>query len=144
MSLVIDASVFVAASRREDVFYAASRQFLGQVRRSEEAVRCPVLILPECAGSIVRATDDEGLANAVVTLIERFPRMDLVVVSLSLGRRAAELAARCRLRGADSCYAAVAEESGAGLVTWDRQMLERCGAVVRVMTPAQWVGDTGA
>lgn len=49
----------------------------------------------------------------------------LCPISLSLNKRAAEIAVRHRLRGADSVYVATAESHNAMLVTWDQEMLDR-------------------
>ena len=61
MSLTIDASVFVAASRTEEPYYDASRRFLVQAREQGTELFCPALVLPECAAAIVRPTGDSQL-----------------------------------------------------------------------------------
>jgi predicted nucleic acid-binding protein len=141
MSLTIDASVFVAASREEEVHYPASREFLQHVRAQAQPliVFCPALVLPECSAAIARPTDDPALAAELVSLVEAFPGLQFVPLDQPLARRAAQVARDYRLRGADSVYAAVAEALGTTLVTWDVEMLERGAAVVSTMTPAEWV-----
>lgn len=52
MNLTVDASVFVAAARTEEVHYEASRQLLLRAQAQDVTLFCPVLILPECAAAI--------------------------------------------------------------------------------------------
>lgn len=139
MSLVIDASVFVAASRPEELHYAESRRFLEEVRGQEQESFCPVLVLPECAAAIARATGSADLANEIVTLVEAFPRLHLIALDRPLAGMAVEIAGTQRLRGADSIYVAVAEGFESDLVTWDNEMRERAMALVTAYTPTEWI-----
>ena len=82
MNCTIDASVFVAAARAEESQYTVSLAFLEQVQQSELGIFCPVLVLPECSAAIARPTGDETLAEELVTLIEAFPGLHLVPLSL--------------------------------------------------------------
>jgi predicted nucleic acid-binding protein len=49
------------------------------------------------------------------------------------------LAARCRLRGADAIYVALAEELDQPLVTLDQEILDRSSGVIGTTTPAVWM-----
>jgi predicted nucleic acid-binding protein len=140
MKLTVDASVFVAATRAEETHYLASREFLQQVQEQSADLFCPVLVLPECAAAIARATDDSALAEQLVVLVESFPNLRLVSLELLLARRAVGIAREHRLRGADSVYVAVAQAFDAALVTWDSEMLARSSDIVTTMTPSQWMG----
>lgn len=64
--------------------------------------------------------------------------MNLLEVDRELSWRSAQIAARHRLRGADSVYVATAESHDATLVTWDQEMRDRGAAVVDTQTPKQW------
>jgi len=139
MNCTIDASVFVAAARAEETQYAASLEFLKQVQEQKVDVFCPALVLPECSAAIARQTGVPALAERLVLLIESFAGMRLIALSLPLARRAAQIAAVHRLRGADSVYTAVAEECAATLITWDVEMLQRSPDVVPTLTPAEWM-----
>lgn len=125
MNYTLDASVFVASARSLEAVYATSREFLRKIRAQSVDLFCPHLILPECAAAIARPTGDAALAAEVVTLIEGFPGLHLVALGAPLARRAAQIAALYRLRGADAVYIAVAEAFNATLVTWDLEMAER-------------------
>lgn len=132
MNLTVDASVFVAASRADEVHYLASRHFLQQARAQRCNLYCPTLVLPECAAAIARPTADANLAGELVSLVETFPRLQLVPLDLPLARRAVQVARDHRLRGADSVYVSVAE------------MLERGADVVRTATPLAWMEGQAA
>jgi predicted nucleic acid-binding protein len=139
MNLTVDASVFVAASRTDEVHYLASRHFLQQARAQHCNLYCPTLVLPECAAAIARPTADARLAEELVSLIETFPRLQLVPLDLPLARRAVQVARDHRLRGADSVYVSVAEMFDAALIAWDAEMLERGADVVTTRTPLEWM-----
>lgn len=141
MNLAIDASVFVSSVRTEETHYHTSRRFLMQVQSQNDVLFCPSLILPECAAAIARPTGDAALGEELVTLIEAMPGLQLVHLDSSLAHRAAEIAARHRLRGADAVYVAVAETLDAALITWDTEMVERGAAMVTTMTPTQFLSS---
>ena len=139
MILTIDASVFVAAARPQEMHYEISRQFLRQVRSLDATVFCPTLVLPECAAAIVRPTADVALAEELVALIAGFPGLRLVSLDPPLAHQAVQVAVHHRLRGADSVYVAVANAATATLITWDDEMLDRGASVVTTRTPQQWM-----
>ena len=136
MKLTIDASVFVSAARQSEKFYHMSYKFLRNARGAK--VFCPTLVLVECGAAVARPTGDLLLSEKLVNLIKNFPGMKQVPLDRPLALRAAEIAIRNRLRGADAVYAAVAEEYGAVLVSWDEEMLERCPETVLATTPEKW------
>jgi len=139
MICTVDASVFVAASREQEQQFDASFECLQRARARGVTVVCPSLVLPECAAAVARATGMAEEADEILELIETFPRLQLIPVSLSLARQAAQIGKSHRLRGGDSVYVAVAEAFDATLLTWDTEMLERAPAVVPTMTPADWL-----
>lgn len=136
MNFTIDASVFVAASRPAESNHTISFEFLQRIDKQDILTSCPTLLLTECAAAIARATHNENLAQQLVILVEALPGLTLVPLSRTLAYRAAEIAIRHRLRGADAIYVAVAEQVGHILVSWDHEMLERGQAIVKTATPA--------
>jgi len=139
MSLVVDASVFVAGSRTVEEQYAASEEFLSLATLRDESIHCPSIVLPECAAAIMRATGDPSVARETVQQIRRAVRPELVPLNIPSAEQAVEITVQCRTRGADSCYVALAVALGAVLITWDREMLERGSSIVKTMTPPQWI-----
>ncbi|HPD29966.1 MAG TPA: PIN domain-containing protein [Phycisphaerae bacterium] len=139
MSVVVDASVFVAASRPSEAHYRESVEFLVMLRREAETICCPVLVLAECSGAIARMTQSSALAGRIVRLIEGIENLQMIPLTLALAKQAAQLAGDHRLRGADAVYVAAASELKAALVTWDDEMLQRSPRTVSAITPAQWI-----
>ena len=144
MNLTVDASVFVAASRSDEAHYPASHQFLQQVRAQQCDLFCPTLLLPECAAAIARPTADARLAEELVSLVETFPRQQLIPLDVPLAPRAVQIAKDHRLRGADSVYMAVAATFSTKLIVWDAEMLARGTDVVTTMTPLEWMEEQAA
>ena len=141
MSYTIDASVFISAARMEEVHHLVSVDFLALLRRQQPLVFSPSIILAECSAAIARRTGNPIAAQDLVGVVKNFVGMNLVQVSVPIAERAAQIAAAQRLRGADSIYVAVAEESVATLITWDNEMLQRSPAVVSTITPADWLSS---
>lgn len=65
-----------------------------------------------------------------------WPNQALLPLDGVVADRAAELAARFHLRGADAVYAAIAQQFGTTLITLDRQQLERLPPEVSTAQPA--------
>jgi predicted nucleic acid-binding protein len=91
MNYTIDASVFVAAARTEEVHYPVSIEFLDQIQAHRVSVYCPTLVLAECAAAIARPTGDVTLAEQLAGLVESFPGLSLTSVTVPLARRAAKM-----------------------------------------------------
>ena len=137
--MTIDANVFVSALIPSDSNFNASVDFVNRVRSLRSDVYCPTLVLPECAGAVIRPTGDLPLARRVVASLQTLPGLQLVSLTEARAVEAMEIALRLRLRGADAVYVALAQEFGTLLITWDREMLTRGAQAVSVMTPADWL-----
>ena len=144
MNLTVDASVFVAAARADEVHYQTSRQFLQQIQAQRCDLYCPTLVLPECSAAIARPTADARLAEELVLLIQGLPRLHLVPLDITLAQHASQVARDHRLRGADSVYVSVAEIFDSRLIAWDAELLERGAGVVTTLTPLGWMAETVA
>lgn len=136
----IDASVFIAFGRPSEPDHEASVEFLSQVDEIEGGIVDPVLVEVECAGALARRTDNVDRALRFASGLKRLPGMQLLEVDRELAWHSAQIAARHRLRGADSIYVATADTQDATLVTWDQEMLDRGAAVVKTRTPEQYIG----
>lgn len=132
---VIDASVCVSLFRADDPGHAASLRWLKGVLAGDELIVSPVLLLPEVAAALGRGLGEAELPCQVVELLRARQIIDLLPVSEALAARAAEIAARQKIRGCDAVYVALAEQLEMELVTLDRQQLERGAEVVATRSP---------
>ena len=135
MTLVIDASVWVAIFWPDDPRHAVTRAWIERQVNAEEELLIPALALPEVAGPIRRRTGAHILAQHAVTAILDVPGVAVIPVTEELGKLSAELAAVLSLKGGDAVYAAIAFIESVPLVTWDREHIERCPGHVATRTP---------
>ncbi len=133
MTVVVDASVWVAAADNTDRFSTVSRDFLRAVIAKPVSIVGPEIVHLEVACALARRTRDPAaarkLGNAVLALAE-VHRTDRVLIAEAIMTGTEML-----LRSADALCAAVAKRVSGTIVTWDEDLLQRAGAV----TPATWV-----
>jgi predicted nucleic acid-binding protein len=139
MSLVVDASVFVASVRVTEEKHSSSRQFLSRLVVSHQHVSAPSLVIPECACAVGRLTGKPAQADRTKDLLRNFRWLRFEPISIELAESAADLGGRCRLRGSDAYYVALCARHDATLITWDQEMPDRGAAVVKAMTPEAWL-----
>ena len=137
--MTLDANVFIGALTPTGIHFADSLTLLTRIRTEKLNIVCPTLVLPECAGAIIRPTGRRTLAQQALIFMQTLPGIRFVDLTADRARRAADIAISCRLRGADAVYAAVAQEYGTTLITWDQELLTRGAAIVTVLTPADWL-----
>ena len=137
--LTIDANVFVSSSSLTDKLNAESEEFLRRAGQQELQVYCPTLLLPEVASAIIRPTSDINAARITLAGVENFPNITLVPLTEQRAQAAVQISLTCRLRGADAVYAAVAQEHGTTLITWDQELLTRGVAAIPTLTPGDWL-----
>ena len=135
--LTIDSSVWVNADSPAEPHQPESRTLLDLLFTRRIPIVVPTLLAAELAGAIARTRGDPVLAEDMATAVLALPTVRWVALDDIMARRAAELAARNRLRGADSVYAAVALVHGCELVSLDREHLTRLVSVVRTVAPAE-------
>jgi predicted nucleic acid-binding protein len=138
--MVVDASVMVSHLVPHDAHHLASRAWLTNHVDDGGLVIAPVLLLPEIAGAVARRTGAPGLAQRAIDAVLKLPGLRLLTMDEVLGRTAAGLAGRLRLRGADAIYIAAALSLRLPLVTWDTEQRERAARVIEVLIPRQ--GDS--
>ncbi len=135
MTVVIDASVYVAMLKREEPNHLSSHKWYSEILASGTPLAAPLPFLAEVAGAVSRSTGDAELAQDVIAQVKALDVIELIPVNEILGVRAAEIAAKYRLRGCDSLYVALAEQLKAELVSLDQEQLERGTAVVPTRQP---------
>lgn len=135
MTVVVDASVYVAMLKHAEPGHEASQKWYNETLVSGMPLAAPLPFLAEVAGAISRSTGDTDLAQDVIAQVQALGVIELIPINEVLGARAAEIAAKYRLRGCDALYVVVAEQLGAELVSLDREQLERGTAVIPTHQP---------
>jgi len=137
--MIIDASVWVAIFRDNDVHHADSIRFLEAAIAGGRDLHLPNLALAEIAGVFARQTGNSRLASRTLNAVLTMPRLQRHDFTDPMADRAAALAASCKLRGADAVYVSLAEALELPLVSLDNEILERSRRVVNALTPADWM-----
>jgi len=133
----IDASVFVNAFNSHERGHAESLQILTLIHERGDPIIVPTLLLAEIAAAVARSSDDSPGALQYAAATAALPHLTLVALTPGLARRAAELAATYRLRGADTVYVAVARRYATALVSRDDEQLTRGARLTVCLTPEQ-------
>jgi predicted nucleic acid-binding protein len=137
--MIVDASVWLAIFRENDVHHGASVAFLDLAVANRQDLNIPNFALAEIAGVVARQTGKAGLAIRTVRAVLALPRVQRHGLNDALGDRAAALASSCKLRGADAVFVALAEALDQPLITVDREILDRSSRVIEVEAPNVWV-----
>ena len=135
MTVVLDASVYVAMLKHDESNHTVSQKWYNEALASGTSLAAALPFLAEVAGAISRSTGDTDLAQDVIAQVQALGVIELIPINEVLGARAAEIASKYRLRGCDALYVAVAEHLGAALVTLDHEQLERGTAVIPTRQP---------
>ena len=138
-ALVIDASVWVSAADPTDGMSARSRVFLARVAARELPIVLPEFAKLEIACALARRLRSAEHGRNLADQILESPRMSTYSVNRAVLRRAIELGTRNHLRAGDALYAAIARAAEGELVSWDRELIERAGA----LTPDAWLVRNG-
>lgn len=133
--ITLDASVWVAALDEADVGHAPSVRVLAGLQSSGTPIVIPDLALLEVGCAVARRRRDPAAGPAAVAALRRIPTLRIVAAGRTIPEPALELGTRALLRASDAVYAAAAHATGSPLVSWDRELIERAGA----LTPEQWL-----
>lgn len=133
--VAVDASVWIAAQDPADPFCTRSRLFFSHAVVAGIIVQVPAFARVEVACALARKLRNplqgERLANLVFkTAGAKEHPMNPVLLAKALA-----LGTTRFLRGADALYSATAEMVGGTLVSWDKEHLQRAGA----LTPDDWL-----
>ncbi|MCZ2127623.1 MAG: type II toxin-antitoxin system VapC family toxin [Anaerolineales bacterium] len=134
-ALTVDASVFVNAFSPDEDGSEASMAFLTRLSKERVPLIQPTLLLPEVAASIARKQDSAELALELEQELKGFLEITWIALDENLADFSSEIAAKYRLRGSDSIYAAVALRFGTELITLDKEQLTRLPKATRVKKP---------
>lgn len=127
--VVVDASIWVSRLVPQDEHHERCQKWLAAQRAAGVTLVSPSLLLLEVAGAISRCTGDAALADRVVKNLQTLPGLRLIEMNQTLIQAAAQLAASCGMRGADSVYAAVAHQLNIPLATLDADQRLKAGKI---------------
>ena len=133
--VVLDASVFIAATESTDAFHAESRGLLEIVITRGVPIKVPAFGLTEIACALARRLRDPVMARTLAIPGLAAVRAVELPVDAAFLAHATLSGTRDFLRGADALYAAAAEMTGGVLVSWDGEHRSRAGA----LTPTEWM-----
>ncbi len=130
--VVVDASIWVSRLVLQDEHHERCQKWLAAQRSAGNTLVSPSLLLPEIAGAISRRTGDPALAERAVQTLQALPGLRLIEMNQTVIQAAAQLAASCSMRGADSVYAAIALQLNIPLATLDLDQRTKAGKAVAI------------
>lgn len=132
--MVVDASVFVRAVRKNEEHHQSARAWLQRALTQGTLLHAPIMLPVEVAASIARRERAQQLALTIARDIARFPRLILYPLDTPLALHAIRFGVDTYLKSADAVYAALAEQLGVPLISWDGEHLTRAAPRIRVYT----------
>jgi len=139
MRAVLDASIFVARFIPDDVAHAECLRVIQACQQPEVKIIAPSLLPAELAGVVSRITASEAAAQRALLYLRSYSWLSVCTADTAFIEKAARLAARHALRGADAFYLAVAAGQKCPLITLDGELLTRAPSSVKVLRPAEWL-----
>ncbi len=140
MKLTLDAGLFVSRFRESDLKHSEAVAFFRRCDLDGVRLFAPALVLAEVAGALSRLHGAPRFGEIAVMRILAQERLDLREINLAFAEKAARLAARHSLKGADATYLNVAIETRSTLVTNDAELLQ-ARSRARVITPGEWLAS---
>ncbi len=139
MRVVIDASVLVAAFKKNEPAHSVSADFLEATVAHPVTLCSPATLFVEIAGAFSRPTRNPDYAARVIREMRALLEIELYPVDSDLASSAEAIAQNLFLRGADALYVALARRMSAPLITLDKEMLGRSPAAITCLSPADWL-----
>ena len=131
----MDASVWIAAQDPADPFCTRSRLFFSHAVVAGIILQVPTFARVEVACALARKLRNSVQGERLANLVFKTAGAKEHPVNSMLLAKALALGTSKFLRGADAMYAATAEIVGCALVSWDKEHLQRAGA----LTPDGWL-----
>jgi predicted nucleic acid-binding protein len=133
--VAVDASVWIAAQDPADPVCTRSRLFFSHAVVAGIAVQVPEFARVEVACALARKLRNPLQGERLANLVFKTAGAKEHPVNPVLLAKALALGTTRFLRGADALYSATAEIVGCTLVSWDKEHLQRAGA----LTPDDWL-----
>jgi len=140
-SIVIDASVLVAAAIPDEPGHGSSLALVERCIQERVPFIGPAVVIPEVLGAITRITGRPRLGFQLLAAYRGRTEFSVLPVEVVLADSAGEIASLQRLKGCDAIYLALARDLTLPLVTLDREQRERAPEDVQVLTPNQALGE---
>jgi predicted nucleic acid-binding protein len=134
-SIAVDASVWVAAQDPADSFCAPSRLFFRRALAAAVLIHVPAFARVEVACVLARKLRNSLQGERLASLLFKATGVREYPVNATLLAKASSLGTTQFLRGADALYSATAVMVACDLVSWDKEHLQRAGA----LTPDGWL-----
>jgi predicted nucleic acid-binding protein len=138
MKLTLDANLFIARYREGELGHEEALAFFKRCEFLRVQLFVPVLLLGEVAGALSRIRGGARFGEVAITRILAHPGLSLRQIDTDFAEKAARMAARHSLRGADAAYLNLARETKSILVTEDDELL-KTKSRVSVITPGAWL-----
>ena len=128
--LVVDTNILVASFNESDSLKPQSQPYIDGLENGSYTFHLPMLVIAELIGTMSRIPTANRLAllartNQSLRQWEQSGKIPLYPLNRDRLELAVTVAQRDRLRGADSVIAALAEELGMPLKTFDEEILSR-------------------
>jgi len=134
-AVAVDASVWIAAQDLADPCRDRSRVFFKQAMSAGIVIHVPAFARTEVACALARRLRSASKGRRLANLVLAAASATEHPVNAALLAKALSLGTARFLRGADALYAATAEIAACDLVSWDKEHLQRAGA----LTPDDWL-----
>lgn len=135
-TLVIDAGVWVSAADATDPLSEPSRGFFSDIAARELPIAVPGFARLEIVCALARRLQNAEQGRGLTARMLDSPLVTEYSLNRTMLRRAVRVGTRGVLRSGDALYAALAEGVEGEVVSWDRELVERAGA----LTPEDWIG----
>jgi predicted nucleic acid-binding protein len=117
MTLVVDASIWVAAADARDPFSARSRSYLERVLKSGRPIALPAHAPLEVACSLARRMQDGAAGLDLAARLLQSPVVEVHALDGPFLEQAGHHGTNALFRAGDAIYAALAAKTGGGLVS---------------------------
>ncbi len=130
-AVVLDASVFIAAQRKDEPHHAAACDALRPIMLGQRRLIIPSIFIAEVAGALARkGADSDRAGHALATLVALAD--EVATLGPRRAWRVADVACAHRIHGADAIYVWLAKERRATLITGDHELATRAGGVCKM------------
>ena len=129
--LTIDSSVIIASLLEKEPRHQEALKIWESILSGESIAIMPYSVLVEVVAAIRRRTGSKDLACEVRKEILEIENLSFVVLDQKAALEASDLAIRTGVRGMDSLVIQVVREFETELITFDEEMIQKAGKVVR-------------